>query len=97
MEFLKAYINLLKTVLGSGILYIPMLYKHYGIIYATMLLVSACMFSTVEFFYFVSQEDLRSTQQQVTAKSNLLKDAQKIAEEKDATVAELRVSINPYS
>ncbi|KAF7702651.1 Vacuolar amino acid transporter 5 [Cucumispora dikerogammari] len=38
MELIKAFINLIKTVLGSGILYIPTMYKHYGIIYASILL-----------------------------------------------------------
>lgn len=46
MEFLKAFINLIKTVLGSGILYIPYLYKNYGIIYSTILLIFACILSS---------------------------------------------------
>lgn len=45
MEFLIGYINLLKTVLGSGILYIPMLFKEYGVANAIIFLTISCFLS----------------------------------------------------
>lgn len=44
-ELFPGYVNLLKTIIGSGILYIPMLYKTFGLLPTLILMILSCILS----------------------------------------------------
>lgn len=44
-EFFPGYVNILKTIIGSGILYIPMLFKTFGAIPTAILMMISCVLS----------------------------------------------------
>ncbi|ELQ74753.1 Amino Acid/Auxin Permease (AAAP) Family, partial [Trachipleistophora hominis] len=46
-EYLSGYVNILKTIIGSGILYIPMLFKSYGAISTFFLMCLSATLSMV--------------------------------------------------
>lgn len=63
-EYISGYVNILKTIIGSGILYIPMLFKSYGAISTFFLMCISAVLSMVGqtiFLYCNAFLDDRST------------------------------------
>lgn len=63
-EYISGYVNILKTIIGSGILYIPMLFKSYGAISTFFLMCISAVLSIVGqtiFLYCNAFLDDRST------------------------------------
>lgn len=70
-EYVPGFINLLKTIIGSGILYIPMLFKTFGIVPTFFLMFISCIFSiTGQLIYTYCNFNLNDRSNNLTSLSN---------------------------
>lgn len=70
-ECVPGFINLLKTIIGSGILYIPMMFKTFGVVPTFFLMFISCIFSvTGQLIYTYCNFNLNDRSSNLTSLSN---------------------------